>query len=154
MLREAIQQQINVFLNARPDVFLVEFKMSPQNEVELIIDGDEGISVDDCLQLSRQVENNVDREDEDYALKVSSYGISNPLINERQFKKNVGRKIKLTTEEGEKYKGTLSQADDNGVTVTWKERVPKEVGKGKVTKEFNETIAYNNIKQAKIVISF
>ncbi len=154
MLKEKIQKQIDEHLQENPDIFLISYSLSPRNDVEVVIDGDNGVSIEDCLKLSRKIENNVDRELEDYALRVSSYGISNPLMMPRQFLKNIGKKIALSTKEGEKIKGNISKAEEEGIEVEWKERVPKEIGKGKVSKTFTQYIKYNDIEKANIIITF
>ncbi len=154
MLEQEIRKQIEHFLEDRPDLFLIKYQLSPTNDVEVVIDGDNGVKIQDCVNLNRQIENNVDREKEDYALKVSSYGLSQPLINPRQYEKNINRKIEIHANDGKKYNGTLVKADENEVELQWKARVPKEIGKGKTTKTFNQIIEYKDISQAKVVLTF
>ncbi len=154
MLKEKIQIQIDEFLKQRPDLFLIKYHLSPTNEAEVVIDGDKGVCISDCVALNRMIENNVDREQEDYALRVSSYGLTQPLIDARQYKKNLGKKIEVNTKDSQNYKGTIVKAEKDAVELQWKARVPKEVGKGKVTKSFNKVIKYSDMSQAKIVLTF
>lgn len=90
-LEQKVNLLLNDFLQTRTDLFLISCKISPLNQIEIIIDGDEGVSIQDCLDCSRAVENNLDREEEDFELSVLSAGISNPLQTTRQYIKNIGR---------------------------------------------------------------
>ncbi|MDR2123064.1 MAG: ribosome assembly cofactor RimP [Flavobacteriaceae bacterium] len=145
---------IEEFLQTRTDLFLISCEISSSNKIEVTIDGDEGISIQDCLDCSRAIENNLDREEEDFELSVYSAGVFNPLQQPRQYKKNIGRDLTVTTTEGTERKGTLTEADEEGIALTWKERRPKEKGKGKETVELKEQIPYENIKKAIISIKF
>ncbi|MDR1877900.1 MAG: ribosome assembly cofactor RimP [Flavobacteriaceae bacterium] len=154
ILEEKVKLLIAGFLETRPDLFLIAGKVFPDNKIEVIIDGDNGVSIQDCLDCSRAVENNLDREEEDFELSVYSAGISSPLQLPRQYKKNIGRDLKIMTEEGTEISGTITDTDEEGVTLTWKERRPKEKGKGKVTVELKEQVPYKNIRKAIISIKF
>lgn len=151
-LKDKVESLIEKFLQERADVFLISCKVSADNKIEVIIDGDEGISIQDCLQCSRAIENNLDREEEDFALSVYSAGVTNPLILPRQYKKNLGRELKVFLEEGKEINGVLEQVKEDKITLTWKERIPKEKGKGKVTVELREEIEIQNIQKATINI--
>jgi len=100
------------------------------------------------------VEHNLDREEEDFSLEVMSAGATSPLTLPRQYKKNVGRQLAVKKQSGDKIEGLLKEATDENVTLTWKVREPKPVGKGKVTVEKIETIAYTEIVEAKVMIKF
>jgi ribosome maturation factor RimP len=119
----------------------------------VIVDGDQGISLKECVRISRHVEHNLDREEEDFALEVTSPDITQPLTVERQYQKNINRILKVKTEEGE-IEGTLVNVNDKGISLQWKAREPKPVGKGKVTVVKNATIAFENIIEAKVKITF
>ncbi|TWP30986.1 ribosome assembly cofactor RimP [Apibacter muscae] len=151
-LKDKVESLIEKFLQERTDIFLISCKISADNKIEVIIDGDEGISIQDCLQCSRAIENNLDREEEDFALSVYSAGVTNPLILPRQYKKNLGRELKVFLEGGKEINGVLEQVKDDKITLTWKERIPKEKGKGKVTVELREEIEIQNIQKATINI--
>ena len=153
-LEEKVNLLLEEFLNTRTDLFLISCKVSQTNKIEIIIDGDDGVSIQDCLDCSRAVENNLDREEEDFELLVYSYGISNPLLNSRQYLKNKGRELNIITAENREINGTIMGADEEKVVLTWKERRPKEKGKGKETVEVKEELLYSNIKRATINIKF
>lgn len=152
-MKERIQEIVNLYTQQRPDLFVTELQVSPQNDVQIVLDGDQGVSIQDLTQLTRLIEKNIDREETDYALNISSFGISNPLLNPRQYKKNIGRKAKIFTQEKE-YQATITDADLESVTIHWKERVPKEKGKGKINQDFQQKLNYNDIQKTIILITF
>ena len=153
MIESKVKDLLNKGLEERPDLFLIDFSISSDNKIKVIIDGDKGVLVDDCIFISRAIEHHLDREEEDFALEVMSAGATAPLIQKRQYKKHIGRilKVKTATETTE---GTLVKADDTGVSLEWKVREPKPVGKGKVTVKKQAEIAYENIVEAKVMIKF
>ena len=121
--------------------------------IKIVIDGDEGVMVDDCVFISRAIEHNLDRELEDFSLEVTSAGASSPLVNIRQYKKNLGRNLKVITNE-ETVEGKLTNTSPEAIVLEWKAREPKPIGKGKVTVQKQATIAYQDIKEAKVLIKF
>lgn len=154
MLKERVKELLDEAFEEYNSLFLIDFTVKGANEIRVVIDGDEGVTVQDCMNVSRKVEHNLDREEEDFSLEVMSAGATEPLINKRQYKKNIGRDLEVKLEDGSKVTGTLDAADDEKISLSWKERVPKEVGKGKMTVEKKEEIAYDAISQAKVKIKF
>ncbi|PHQ31126.1 ribosome assembly cofactor RimP [Leeuwenhoekiella nanhaiensis] len=154
MLKERVKELLDEAFEEYNSLFLIDFTVKGANEIRVVIDGDEGVTVQDCMNVSRKVEHNLDREEEDFSLEVMSAGATEPLINKRQYKKNIGRDLEVKLEDGSKVAGTLDAADDEKISLSWKERVPKEVGKGKMTVEKKEEIAYDVISQAKVKIKF
>lgn len=153
-LEQKVNLLLNDFLQTRTDLFLISCKISPSNQIEIIIDGDAGVSIQDCLDCSRAVENNLDREEEDFELSVLSAGVSNPLQVTRQYVKNIGRDLKVVDADGKEVEGELIAATDDGITLRWEERRPKEIGKGKETVEVEREILYSEIKKALVIIKF
>ncbi len=152
-LKDKVQDLLEEGLKENPSLFLIDYKIHPDNSIEIIIDGDNGVKVEDCISISRSIEHNLDREEEDFSLQVMSAGVSEPLKHVRQYKKNMGRKLKVKT--GEKsIEGELISATDDEITLTWKTREPKPVGKGKVTVTKEAVIAYKDIVEAKVMITF
>ncbi len=154
MLQEKVQQLVTSFFEENPEFFLIDFTITPDNKIKIVIDGDNGVTLNDCVALSRHVEHNLDRESEDFALEVTSAGATTPLQHERQYKKNKGRILQVKTTQGEKFEGTLQEATTEHITLTWKAREPKPVGKGKVTVQKTQEIALSDIKEAKVIIKF
>lgn len=153
MDQELVRTLVNESIAENETLFLIELNFLPSNKIKVIVDGDQGISLKECVRISRHVEHNLDREEEDFALEVTSPDITQPLAVERQYKKNIDRVLKVKTEEGE-IEGTLVDVDEKGISLKWKTREPKPIGKGKVTVEKNATVAFENIKEAKVKITF
>ena len=152
--RKKVEDLLGAFLESREDLFLIELKISANNDIVVILDGDNGVTLQDCLDGSRAIENNLDREEEDFSLQVMSGGLSEPLSNARQYIKNIGRDIELTFENSEKLSGEIVAADENAVTLLLRYRKPKDNGKGKADVEEEKVIAYTDIKKAIILIKF
>lgn len=155
MNQEEVKQVIDEAIEKNPSLFLVEWKISSDNAIDVLVDGDEGVSIDEIVRISRHVEHNLDREQNDFSLKVSTAGVGSPLILPRQYKKNIGRTLKVTKVEGGKeIEGEIASADEDSVLLKWTIREPKPVGKGKHTVEKEERIDYKEIKKAIVKIIF
>jgi len=153
MFKDSVKDLLEKGLEDRNDLFLVEFSISSENTIKIIIDGDQGVTVEDCMFISRAVEHNLDREEQDFSLEVASAGATSPLLNKRQYVKNIGRILDVKT-QNDSFEGKLIQATDNDIILQWKSREPKPVGKGKVTVQKQANIAYENIVEAKVMIKF
>jgi ribosome maturation factor RimP len=153
MLEQKVKDLLEEGLSNREDLYLISLTISAENAIRVIIDGDNGVAVEDCIYLSRAVEHNIDREEEDFSLEVMSSGASEPLINKRQYKKHIGRVLTVRVQD-ESFEGNLTEANDQAITLEWKAREPKPIGKGKVTVQKKKSIDYTNINEAKVVIKF
>ncbi|MGH1518954.1 ribosome assembly cofactor RimP [Chryseobacterium sp. JK1] len=152
--RKRIEELLNEFLETRQDLFLIDLKISPGDDITVILDGDNGVSLQDCLDASRAIEFNMDREEHDFSLQVMSAGLSEPLATPRQFGKNIGREIEVMLEDSSKIEGELSKVDEEKITLVLRYRKPKDIGKGKVDVEEEKEIPYSEIKKALVVIKF
>ncbi|WP_299184195.1 ribosome assembly cofactor RimP [uncultured Chryseobacterium sp.] len=152
--RNRIEELLNEFLETRKDLFLIDLKISAGDDVTVILDGDNGVSLQDCLDASRAIEFNMDREEHDFSLQVMSAGLSEPLATPRQFKKNIGREIDVLLNDSSKIEGELSKVDEEKITLILRYRKPKDIGKGKVDVEEEKEIPYSEIKKALVVIKF
>ena len=152
-IREKAYQLLEEKLKERPDIFLIDFEVTDNNDIEVVLDGDKGVKVQDLIDFSRAIEHNLDRDEEDFSLTVSSFDISKPFNHIRQYKKNLSRNLKVKTEEGEK-EGKLIEVDEAGITIEYKTREPKEIGKGKRTVIKQDKIPFEDIKESKVVIKF
>lgn len=152
--RAKVEQLVHEFLETRKDLYLVDLKISAGDDITVILDGDEGLSLQDCLDASRAIEFNLDREEHDFSLQVMSPGLSEPLKLPRQFKKNMGREIEVLLNSEEKIQGEVVAVDDEKVTVVLRYRRPKLIGKGKEDVVENKEIPYTEIKKALVVIKF
>ena len=154
MFKEKVETLLNDALSERPDLFLITLEINQEQAIDIVIDGDKGVLVEDCISISRAIEHNLDRDDTDFSLQVSSAGASSPLFLPRQYKKNIGRQIEIKTTNNETYNGTLLEASDKDIQLSWKTREPKPIGKGKVTVTKHKTIEYHNILKAFIKLKF
>jgi len=131
------------------DKYVVDVIVKVGNVITIVIDSDTSVVIDDCSHLSKFVESSLDRDQEDFELRVTSYGADKPLIMTRQYVKNVGRQLVITKNDEQKVKGKLLSADQNGITL---EPTPDKKKKESDTQPVQ--IAYSDIEQAKIVLSF
>lgn len=134
------------------DKFLVEMHISGDNRINVAIDGDNGVTIDDCIELSRHIEKNLNRDEEDYELNVASAGLDNPLKLHRQYVKNIGRTLAITTTDGEKITGKLMEVSDNDIVVEPENLSRKK--KQNLDEESTRTILFDDIQVAKIVVKF
>jgi len=153
MNQQVVLDLLEEALVENDSLFLVEIKFSENNKINIIVDGDAGVNLKECIRISRHIEHSLDREEEDFSLEVSSPDIAAPLKNVRQYNKNVGRILKVKTEK-EKFEGTLVEVKDKTIFLEWKAREPKPIGKGKVTVTKKVTIAFEEIKETKVKILF
>ncbi len=153
MNREKVEKLVNEALDENPSLFLIDLSITAANKIKVIIDGDKGVPLSECIRVSRNVEHNLDREEEDFSLEVSSPDIAEPLRFQRQYQKNIEKLLKVSTEE-ENYEGRLIAVSDTGIQLEWKTREKKPIGKGKVTVTHNKEINFEDIIQAKVKIVF
>lgn len=145
--KERVHDIVNQELE-NTDLFLIDIKIGKDNKISVIIDGDNGVTIQNCIDLSRQIEKNFDREVEDFELSVMSAGIGEPLKLIRQYKKNFGKSMKiLIKENSEKIVGELIGVDDEKVIVKIQPKKKKEP-------IIEREILIDNIKESKIIILF
>lgn len=151
---EKVASLLSVALENFPGIFLVDFKVSSDNSIKIILDGDKDVNVKDCINISREIEGSLDREVEDFSLEVASAGVGSALKFPRQYYKNIGRKLEVVLTDGALVSGELTKVEDQQIELQWKQREPKAVGKGKITVTKNKTIAFDEINQSKVMIKF
>jgi ribosome maturation factor RimP len=98
---------------AEKELFIISLEISSSNNIKVIIDGMKGVSINDCVMLSRRIEHNLDRDEDDFELEVSSAGITEPFRIREQYLKNLGREVEVVLKNGLKETGKLINADDN-----------------------------------------
>lgn len=139
---------------AGSNLYLVDLSVSPSNRITVLVDGDNGITIDQCAAISRAVEAAFNRDVEDYELEVSSPGVGQPLKITRQYLKNIGREVEVIRKNGVKVKGVLRSATDRNFTIEVEKRVLKEGEKRKKLVVEPETFDYTDIKSTKVLVSF
>ncbi|MEN8201809.1 MAG: ribosome assembly cofactor RimP [Bacteroidota bacterium] len=122
------------------DIFLVDVQVKAGNAIRIQVDRPDGISIDECVQISRYLNGQMDRDVEDYSLEVSSPGLGSPFKVKQQFEKNMGRPIDILFTDGTRTSGTLDAVSDEGVILQ---------GKGRELE-----IKFEEIKTAKAILSF
>jgi ribosome maturation factor RimP len=144
LIRKLIEEKLG-----ESGLFVTELLIKQGNNIQVFIDGDHGVSVDDCIALSRHIESNLDRDKEDFSLQVSSAGVDQPLKFARQYIKNIGRKLNIELNDGRNLSGALIAADNEKI------KIQTETKKGRkiVTGEMAE-VNYNEIVKAICLISF
>ena len=123
-------------------MFLVDVVVKPGNAIVVEVDSDEGVSIDDCIALSRNIESHLDRDAEDFELEVGSAGITSPLKIPRQYKKNIGNEVEVLTKKGQKLSGVLKSCDDNSFVVSVTKMVKPDGGKKKVAVDEDFSFVY------------
>ncbi len=151
MNRAHVLKLVNEAISENNTLFLINFDITNNNTIKVIVDGDNGITLKECIRISRHVEHNLDREEEDFSLEVTSPDITDALVDVRQYKKNLNRIMVIKT-ENENFEGKLVEANDENITLHWKTREPKPIGKGKVTVEKKAEIPIKDIQKAKVKI--
>ena len=151
-IEELAQERIDELDNG---CYLVDISVDVANRIVVEVDNlARGLSVDDCVSISRNIEHNLDREAEDFALEVTSPGLDKPLKVWQQYQKNVGRNVKVKNESSGKLEGQLTAADEEGFTllVETKQRVEGRKKKEKVQTEHH--FKYTDNIETKIIIAF
>ena len=154
MLKEKVNTLLQEVLDEDQSLFLISKEITAGNKIVIVIDGDNGVTLSDCMKVSRNIEHNLDREEEDFSLEVYSSGVSEGITHIRQYKKNVDRKLEVLTTDNKKIEGTLVAVDDEKIKLQWKVREPKPIGKGKVTVQKELEIPYKDIVKAKVMVTF
>ncbi len=128
------------------DLFLVEVLVGSNNHITVFIDSDAHVSIADCVEVSRFIESNLDREKEDFELEVSSAGLDQAIKLHRQYLKNIGNDLKIVTNDGKNFTAALLGVGKNDITLLIPENKKKKIPEQEVV------VAIKDIKEAKIVI--
>jgi ribosome maturation factor RimP len=153
MDKKKIQDLLEEALAENKSLFLIDLSFSADNRIQVVVDGDTGVPLNECIRINRAIENSFEEEEVDFALEVTSPDIAEPLKVKRQYLKNLNRILKVKTNDAV-LEGTLSEVSEENIVLTWKAREPKPIGKGKVTVEKTATVAFQDIKEAKVKIIF
>ena len=151
---QKVQDLLSLALEQYPNIFLVDLKISNDKSINVILDGDKEVNIKDCINISRAIEFDLDRDEEDFSLEVASAGVGSPLKFPRQYRKNLGRKLEVISSDGSKFMGELTHVNEDAIELQWKQREPKPIGKGKVTVTKNKILTFDEISQTKVIIKF
>lgn len=151
--KEKVNKLLVEALADKPSLFLIDLTITDAFKVIVSLDDDNGVALQDCIDLSRAIESNLDREEQDFSLEVASVGVGSPLKLIRQYKKNVGRTLIVKTVK-ENLEAELVEANDDFVILSWEAREPKKIGKGKETVQKTLQLPYGDIKEAIVTVTF
>ena len=153
MDKESLKSFINKELEGS-DYFLVELKVSADNEITVEIDSDGNVDIDDCISLSRKIEEAFSRDEEDYELEVGSAGLTSPFKVLRQYEKHIGDEIEVIEKGGKKRAGVLKEAGPEKFILTVIEKVKPEGAKRPVEQERDIEYGYGDVKQVTYLLRF
>ncbi len=150
---DKIQKLVDTKL-AESTNFVVEITVKLGNKISILLDNDKGVSIEDCVAMSRHVEFNLDREAEDFELHVSSPGLTEPFKTLRQYQKYIGKSVDVVTIENKKLTGKIISADADGIVIEIASKEKVEGKKGKQIIINTIKLTFNQIKTTKVVILF
>ena len=151
--KNVVEKLVNQWLEDK-DYFLVDIEISRDDKIVVEIDHADGVWIEDCVQLSRFIEDNLSRDEEDYELEVGSAGLGQPFKVKQQYINFIGKEVEVLDADGKKLKGVLKNVDGDEFTVTTKEKVKKEGAKRPTIEDVDHTFNMNNVKYTKYLISF
>ena len=131
------------------EIFLVSIKVTTGNKITVLVNKKEGITIDECVKLSRHIENKLDRDAEDFELSVSSPGIGEPLLVKEQYEMSIGRRMEVVDSEGDKYTGNIKSFSGDSFILEFKQKL-----KGKKRELLEKTFKIDEIRSAKVLITF
>lgn len=151
--KQTVKALVDQWLEGK-SYFLTDLVIDDNDRIVVEIDHKEGVWIDDCVELSRFIEANLDREVEDYELEVGSAGIGQPFKVRQQYVNNVGNEVEVLTATGTKLKGVLKAVEDDSFVVTVQQKVKPEGAKRPKMVDEDITLAYTDAKEVKAVIKF
>jgi ribosome maturation factor RimP len=147
-----IEEMLAAVMEGQDDLFVVDVKIKPTNNVKIFIDGDQGVSIDKCVKINRQLYKRIEEvaiwPEGDFSLEVSSPGIGEPLKLMRQYKKNIGRIVEVVKVDESKLQGKLLSADDETISLE------ETKGKNKKKEVIVHTISFDQIKTTIVQVTF
>ena len=149
---KVVEGFLQALLMGEQSYFLVDVRIKPTNNIKVFIDGDQGISIEKCVQYNRALYKKIEEAGlfptGDFSLEVSSPGLDEPLKLLRQYKKNIGRQVELVLQDGAKKEGRLLEVSEDGIIVE------ETKGKNKKKEVINHAFLFDNIKTTKIQVVF
>lgn len=145
--KDRVKEIVNGYLQGT-GIFLVAVKVSNANRITVLTDRKDGITIDDCAEIHRHIESNLDREVEDYDLEVSSPGLDSAFIVPEQYYKNEGKKVEVVGTDGIKYSGILKNVNQGGFEIEAEVKV-----KGKPREKKDISFNFENVKSTRIILT-
>ena len=151
--KEKVNDLLATGLSEKPNVFLIDLHISDAFKITVTLDGDSGVVLQDCIDISRVIEHNLDREEQDFSLEVASVGVGSPLKLVRQYINNIGRTL-IVKLANQTIEAELVEANKDFITLSWEAREAKKLGKGKETVQKRQEIPYTDIQEAVVTVTF
>ncbi len=151
--KNKIQELVEQWLEGK-DYFLVDIAISSDNKIVVEIDHADGVWIEDCVALSRYIEDHLNRDEEDFELEVGSAGLGQPFKVEQQYRNFIGKEVEVLTADGKKVKGLLKSVDGRDFIVTVKEKVKVEGKKRPELQDVDRQYNMDEVKYTKYLISF
>ena len=151
--KSAVKTLVDEWLKDK-EYFLVDIEISQDDKIVVEIDHADGVWIEDCVQLSRYIEDHLSRDEEDYELEVGSAGLGQPFKVPQQYINFIGKDVEVLDADGKKYKGLLKAVEGNNFTVAVKEKVKKEGAKRPTIQDVDKAFDMDKVKYAKYLISF
>lgn len=147
-----IEEFVKNFIEKSESLFLVEVKSAPGNKITVLLDGDSGVTIDNCTSVNKALYKFIEETQllggDNFSLEVSSFGVDRPLKLLRQYKKNIGRKVEVVLNDGTKIAGTLTHVNEENIILE------NKTGKGNKMTMKATTILFNQIKHTTVLITF
>lgn len=151
--KDTIRSIVEEWLDGK-EYFLVDIEISPDDRIVVEIDHADGVWIEDCVELSRFIEDHLSRDEEDYELEVGSAGLGQPFKVAQQYHCFVGKDVEVLDADGKKYKGVLKAVEGNDFTVTVQEKQKVEGKKRPQLVETDYTFQMDKVKYTKYLINF
>jgi ribosome maturation factor RimP len=149
---EKIEEFVKNFITESKDLFVVDIKIAPGNKVTVLLDGDKGVTIDNCTVINRALYKFIEEKavfgNSNFSLEVSSFGVDTPLQLLRQYKKNIGRNIEVILNDGTKKEGMLTEVNEDEI------KIEQKTGKGNKMAKQTTTILFNQIKHTTVLVTF
>lgn len=154
MIEKSLIEDITNKFIAGTDKFLVDVSIRSGNIIIVEIDSQNGVNIDDCITLSKNIESHLNRDEEDFELEVGSSGITSPFKIPRQYEKNIGNEVEVLSKSGQKLSGILKSCNDSGFVITVTKMIKPEGAKKKIAVEEDIPFGYDDVKYTKYQIRF
>lgn len=151
--KNIVRDLVNQWLEDK-EYFLVDVEVSADDKIVVEIDHADGVWIEDCVELSRFIEERLNRDDEDYELEVGSAGLGQPFKVEQQYLNFIGKEVEVLGADGKKVKGVLKAVDGRDFTVSVQEKVKVEGKKRPVMQEIDHQYNMDEVKYCKYLIKF
>jgi len=151
--KKIVKELVEEWLNDK-EYFLVDVEISPDNKIVVEIDHADGVWIEDCVELSKFIEDRLNRDEEDYELEVGSAGLGQPFKVVQQYINFIGKEVEVLDSDGKKYRGILKSVDGSDFVVTVNEKVRVEGKKRPVLQDVDHVFNMENVKYTKYLISF